>query len=122
MKWAILLWYLGAFTNLIRYMSTTMKAIIALLVIAAAGAALWWSGWLNSIGIMAPQQQSTATTTPQQTQQQQAVNDLPTPANDASDAAIQQDLAAFDVQMQATAGDVNQVDQGLNDKPVAQEY
>ncbi len=104
-------------------MSTTVKSILVLLVIIGAGAALWWSGWLNNIGIPMPSTQNNATTTPEQTQQQQqAVNDLPTAANDASDQAIQRDIAALDVQIQAAASDETQIDQGMNDKPVAQEY
>lgn len=104
-------------------MSTSIKSILVIIVIAGAGAALWWSGWLNNIGLMLPTQQEAAAVTPQQTQQEPtAVNDLPTAATDASESALQQDVAALDVQIQATAGDVSQVDQGLNDKSVTQEY
>lgn len=102
-------------------MSTTTKSIITLVIIAAAGAAIWWSGWLTNIGISFPQAQNTATTTPEQ-QEQQMPNDLPTAADNTSDQALQQDVAALDAQISATAGDMEQVDEGLADEPVEQEY
>ena len=99
-----------------------MKWIIGLVVLVILGAGLWWSGILNnyfSTGV-APTPQEQATTTPQQTQQ--PVSDLPTQQNDASDAAVVQDSAAVDAQMQALQSDNTAADQSLNDKPTAQEF
>jgi len=102
-------------------MSTTIKSILALVVIAAAGAALWWSGWLNNIGLMAPQQEATPTSAPIVTDDATAVNDLPTGAGDTSDAALVQDTASLDAQVQSNSNDLTQIDQGLADKSIAQQ-
>ena len=96
-----------------------MKWIVAIVIIALAGAALWWSGWL---GAMMPAQApaQVATTTQQQAPQAQAP--VPTngmsDSNDASDAAITQDTAAIDAQMQGLTQDSANVDSSLNDKSV----
>ena len=101
-----------------------IKWIIALVVIVAAGAGLWYSGMLNQwLPSMQPAQTATQTaTTTQAAQQQQPQNDLPTATNDASDAAILQDTAAIDAQMQSYSSDSANVSSGINDKPVTQEY
>ncbi len=101
-------------------MSTTTKTVFALIIIIAAGAALWWSGWLNTIGfpVQQPAQNTNATTTPEQ---QTPVNDLPTAADDTSDQALGRDVASLDVQVQAANNDTAQIDQGLNDTPIAQQ-
>ncbi len=95
------------------------KLIIGLVLALLAGAGLWWSGLLNDYlpnKASAPVAQ-VATTTPQQ-----QTSDLPTATNDASDAAIVQDSAAVDLQLQALSSDQASADQSLNDKPISQEF
>ena len=91
-----------------------MKWIIGIVVVVLAGAALWWSGWL---GNMTPSQ--TATTTPQAAQPQaQAPTNGMSASNDTSDAAMAQDAAAIDAQMQGLTQDTSSVDTSLSDKSV----
>jgi hypothetical protein len=95
-----------------------MKWIIGIVVVALAAAALWWSGWL---GTMTPSQTPTTTntaTTTQQTPQAQAPTNGMSANTDASDAAIGQDAAAVDAQMQGLTTDSTQVDSSLSDKSV----
>lgn len=103
-----------------------VKFLIIVIILAAAVGGLWYTGWLTKLTAMvgltqAPAQQM-ATTTPQTNEQPVAKNDLPTSQSDASDAALAQDAAAIDVQMQAMASDSTDTSAGLNDKPVTQEY
>ncbi len=101
-----------------------MKWIIGVIVVIIVAIGLWWSGLINSF-IPQPAAQQ-ATTTPETTQQPpaqpQAVNDLPTQPNDASDAAMAQDAAAVDAQMSSLNGDSSNIDSSLNDKAGAQEF
>lgn len=98
-----------------------MKWILGVVVLVIAGVALWWSGWLGNIGMATPQTQ-TQPTDQQTAQNTQPQSDLPTASNDASDGALVQDLAAVDLQMQNLTNDSANIDQSLNDKPVAQDY
>ena len=102
------------------------KWIIGIIIVALLGGALWYSGALSSIGFgMKPS--TTPTSTPQTatTTQQAAV---PQPengmaaTNDASDAALAQDTAAVDAQMQGLTTDSANVDSSLSDKQTAQSY
>jgi hypothetical protein len=91
---------------------------IGILVIVAVG--VWWSGLLSSlIPAATPVAQEQATTTPQT---QQPVSDLPSQSNDASDAALVQDSAAVDTQLQGLGSDQSNIDSSMNDKPVSQEF
>jgi cytoskeletal protein RodZ len=99
------------------------KWIIGLGVLVIIGVGLWWSGVFSNLMPSKTAVQNQATTTPQQTQQQQQpVNDLPTATSDNSDAAIVQDSAAIDAQMQSLSSDSSAIDSSINDKPVTQEY
>ena len=97
-------------------MSTAARWIIAVIVIAILAWLLWWSGWL---GAKKPVMNPSATNT-------QASSTPPAPtngmsaSNDASDAAIAQDSAAIDTQMQGFTTDNNNVDSSMNDKQVSQ--
>lgn len=94
-----------------------MKWIVALVIIVLIGGGAWW--YLR--GTPSPQ---TATT------QQQATTTAQTPpptdgmsaANDASDAAIEQDTAAVDAQMQGLSTDSANVNSSLNDQPGSVTY
>ncbi len=103
-----------------------MKSLIVIVLLVVAAAGLWWSGLLkdylpanfSAFGTKAPAEEPVASTT----QQQQPVSDLPTNAGDSSDAAIVQDSAAVDAQLKGLDSDEASADQGLNDKPTAQEF
>ncbi|HVV38990.1 MAG TPA: hypothetical protein VHD31_01560 [Candidatus Paceibacterota bacterium] len=101
-----------------------MKWLIGLVLVVVAGAGLWWSGLLNQYLPTAKPQvaQQTATTTPQQQTTPAPINDLPTQTSDTSDAAMAQDTAAVDAQMQGLQNDSASIDQSFNDKATAQEY
>ncbi len=97
-----------------------IKWVVALIVIGGGAWLLWWSGWLNKVQ-PAPTTQSGAAT--------EATSNTPPPtlngmsaANDSSDAAIAQDTAAVDTQMQGLASDSVGVDASVNDKATAQAY
>lgn len=95
-----------------------MKWFIGIVVIALAAAGLWWSGWL---GKMIPSPTATSTPqsqTPTTTPQVQAPLNGMSANEDASDAALIQDVAAIDAQMQAYTTDSAEVDSSLNDKSV----
>ena len=107
------------------------KFIVTIVVLLVVVGGLWWSGllsqWLPSVpkpeAFMGGPAATTTAQTPTPTpQQQQAVNDLPTQPNDASDSALAKDAAALDVQMEAMASDSTAAQNSLNDKPVTQEY
>lgn len=91
------------------------KWIIGIVVIVLAGAALWWSGWL---GAMTPSQTATTTPQTQQAPQAQAPQNGMSATTDVSDAAIGQDAAAIDAQLQGLTADSASVDSSLNDKSV----
>lgn len=94
------------------------KWIIGIIVVGLAAGGLWYSGALTKLGLTSS---STPTTTPMAatTTQQAAV---PQPENgmsannDASDAALTQDTAAVDAQMQGLTQDSANVDSSLNDQ------
>ncbi len=97
-------------------MSTTVRWIIAVLVVAVLAWLLWWSGWLSGKKpAMAPATTSVATSTAPA-----APTNGMSASNDDSDAAITQDTAAIDTQMQAYGTDTSNVDSSMNDKEVAQ--
>jgi hypothetical protein len=96
------------------------KWIIGIIIVVALGAALWYSGTLKTL--MTPPVSTTpstssgpATTTGQAVAQPE--NGM-SATNDASDAAITQDTAAVDAQMQGLSTDSASVDSSLNDKSV----
>ena len=102
------------------------KWIIGIIIVVLLGGALWYSGALSSLGLgMTPSQTPTSTPQAATTTQQAAV---PQPengmaaTNDASDAALTQDTAAIDAQMQGLGSDSANVDSSLNDKQTAQSY
>ncbi len=100
------------------------KWIIGIIIILLLGAALWYSGLLNSLGMMSSQTPTStpemATTTPQAAAPQPENGMAAT--NDASDAALAQDTAAIDAQMQGLTTDSANVDSSLNDKQTTQSY
>ncbi|HEV8677362.1 MAG TPA: hypothetical protein VN701_00805 [Candidatus Paceibacterota bacterium] len=108
------------------------KFIAVIVVIVVAAAALWYTGLLSSWVPSIPSYQQmmspatttpqTATTTQQAQTQPQAVNDLPTQPNDASDDAIAKDAASIDAQMSALSTDDANAQNSTNDTPVSQDY
>ena len=99
-------------------MSTVVKVLVAVVVLAGLGWLLWWGGWLKRPASQQATEQQTATTT--QTQPQPI--DGMSANNDTSDAALSQDAAAVDTQMQGLSGDSTNIDASLNDKPLPQSY
>ena len=96
-------------------MSTAVKWVIGIIIVAALGWLLWWSGWLghsSAPAASAPstQQANTQTTVAQPT------NGMSAPT-DTSDAALSQDTAAVDAQMQGLSSDSANVNSSLNDQP-----
>jgi hypothetical protein len=96
------------------------KWIIGIVVVVIAAGALWWSGWLGSMHMSPVATTQTATTTPSQTAPA-PINGM-SASNDNSDAAITQDTAAIDAQMQGLNSDNANTDSSLNDQPVQQSY
>jgi len=97
-----------------------IKWVIAIVVVAGGAWLLWWSGWLNNMQPTPAEQTGAAT---------QATSNQPAPtlngmsaANDSSDAALAQDTAAVDAQMQGLVSDSSGVDASVNDKATAQAY
>lgn len=105
----------GYSTNNKLYMSAGMKWIVALIVIVIAGIGLWKSG-LISLSAPSPLTNQEATSTPQ------AQSGLPTAQSDTSDAAVTQDAAAIDAQLQGLNQDQAAVNSSLSDQPVQQSY
>ena len=99
-------------------MSTGLKWIIALIVIIIAGFALWKSGLisLGSPATPAPQTNEQASSTPQ------VQSGLPTTQSDTSDAALDQDSAAIDTQLQGLSQDQTDINSSLNDQPGQQSF
>ncbi len=94
------------------------KWIIGIIIVAVAVGALWFSGALSKLGLMPS---PTPTSTPQAaTSTPQAAAPAPengmSANNDASDAALAQDTAAVDAQMQGLAQDSANVDSGMSDQ------
>ncbi len=107
------------------------KFLITVVVLLVVAGALWFTGllsqWVPSVPTYASLMSPTVATTTQQTAtntqpQQQPVNDLPTAANDASDAALVKDSASIDAQMGNLQTDSANAQSSTNDKPVSQEY
>ena len=106
------------------------KWIIGIVVVVLIGAALWWSGWLKS-GMTSPATTTTNTAPTDQTQTQptpqeqqaaiQQQNGMSAQSDD-SDAALQQDAASVDTQMQGLNSDSSSVNSSLSDQPVQQSY
>jgi len=95
------------------------KWIIGIIVAALIIGALWYSGVLKTM-MTPPSPTSTATTTPATAQPQAAAqpeNGM-SATNDASDAALSQDTAAIDAQMQGLTTDSANIDSSLSDKSV----
>ncbi len=96
------------------------KWIIGVVVVLGLGYWAWQSGMFGKSAQPAqPQEQQQAPTAPQA---QAPKSGLPTADNDASDAAIAQDAAAVDGQVQALGTDSTAIDTSLNDKTVTQSY
>ncbi|MEI6864111.1 MAG: hypothetical protein WCK46_01935 [Candidatus Adlerbacteria bacterium] len=94
-------------------MSKVFKWVIAVVVIVVLGLLVWRSGWLTSVK---PGMQ----TNTQGTKAPAAPTNGMSASNDASDAALVQDSAAIDSQMQGYSADSAAVDSGLGDKSVGQ--
>ncbi|HUD02905.1 MAG TPA: hypothetical protein VMR46_02710 [Candidatus Paceibacterota bacterium] len=94
------------------------KWIIGIVVVILIGVGLWYSGVLGTFMTPPAPVQQTATTTPQTQQAAAQPEDGMSANNDASDAAITQDTAAIDAQMQGLTTDSANVDTSLNDKSV----
>ena len=102
---------------------TALKWIVGLVILGGLGWLVWYSGWLNSF--MTPSPAPTTTT-------QTATTTSPTPpppptdgmsaSNDTTDAAVAQDTAAVDSQMQGLNSDSASIDSSLSDKAVTQSY
>ena len=101
------------------------KWIIGIIIVALLGGALWYSGVLN--GVLGMNTSPVATTTPE-VATTTPVAAAPQPengmaaTNDASDAALTQDTAAIDAQMQGLNSDNANVDSSMSDKAVTQSY
>ncbi|MDE1924746.1 MAG: hypothetical protein KGH79_01015 [Patescibacteria group bacterium] len=99
------------------------KWIIGIVVIIIAAAALWWSGWLGRITpSQAPSQTATTTSTGSEQATTQAPINGMSASNNASDAAVTQDTAAIDAQMQGLNSDSANVNSSMNDQAVTQSY
>jgi len=96
------------------------KWIIGIIVVLLIAGAVWYSGILGNMHPATTLQ--TATTTPETTQQAAAPENGMSANNDASDAALQQDTAAIDTQMQGLSTDSTNVDSSVSDKEVTQSY
>lgn len=96
------------------------KWIIGIVVVIIIGAGLWYSGVLKNIPWMMPSATPMATTTPAAAQPTAVAQpeDGMSANNDASDAAISQDTAAIDAQMQGLNSDSANVNSSMNDQSV----
>jgi len=94
------------------------KCIIGIVVVALIGVGLWYSGALKTLMTPPAPAQQTATTTPQTQQAAAQPENGMSANNDASDAAITQDAAAVDAQMQGLNNDSANVDSSMSDKSV----
>ena len=99
-------------------MSIAIKWIIGLIVIAVLAWLVWWSGWLS--GAPAPAVPGAAQPVATTTSQAPANDNGMSAAADTSDAALDQDAAAVDAQVQGLQTDTTSVDAGLSDKPITQ--
>lgn len=94
------------------------KWIIGIVVVVIIGAGLWYSGVFKTFMTPSAPAQQTATTTPATQQAAAQPENGMSANNDASDAAITQDTAAIDAQMQGLNSDSANVDSSLNDQSV----
>ncbi len=99
-------------------MSTAIKWIIGLIVLAALAWLVWYSGLLSAPAPVAQRAALVATTTPQQSAAT-TTNGMSAPA-DTSSAALNQDAAAIDAQVQGLQIDTTSVDASLSDKSITQ--
>lgn len=97
------------------------KWIIGIIVVLLVAGAVWYSGVLGNMHPAVTTTQ-TATTTPDTTATQPQPENGMAATNDASDAALTQDTAAVDAQMQGLTTDNSNVDSSLSDKQVTQSY
>ncbi len=105
-------------------MSAGTKWFIALVVLIAAGVVAWHTGIFSNLFPQPSQQTLSTNTAPQQatSTQPQNTTGLPTNSQDTSNAALQQDTAALDAQMQGLTSDSASVDQAFNDQSIQQSY
>jgi phosphoribosylcarboxyaminoimidazole (NCAIR) mutase len=102
-------------------MSTLLKVLVVVVIIAGIGLAAYLGGYIQ-LGAKKPvaeQPVQTATTTAQQIDQPIAGMSA---TNDASDAALLQDVGAIDTQIQELTKDSTSLDTSFTDKPVTQAY
>lgn len=99
-------------------MSTAIKWILVLIIIGGIGWFAWSRGMFSGPQPQASNTPNTSTTTAPTTPPPDP-NGM-SAATDTSDAAIAQDTAAVDAQMQALDTDSTNIDASLADKPVAQ--
>lgn len=92
--------------------SLTMKWTIALGSIVVGALLLWWAGVFGGMPSTAPAQSGQQQTTTQ--------SGTPTASNDTSDAALQQDSAAVDAQMNGLQNDSAGVNSSVDSSASAQ--
>lgn len=97
------------------------KWIIGIIIIALLGGALWYSGALKGFLTPPPAAAPAPVTTTQQPAVPQPENGMAA-VNDASDAALAQDVVAVDAQMKGMTTDSAAVDGSLADKQTTQAY
>jgi hypothetical protein len=102
------------------------KWIIGIIIAALVIGGLWYSGFLSTMltppsATTSPTSSTQSTTTQQAAAQPQPENGM-SANNDASDAALSQDTAAIDAQMQGLTTDTAQVNASATDQPVQQSY
>jgi hypothetical protein len=98
------------------------KWIIGIIIVALLAGALWYSGVLGNMHMTPSQTASSTPTTATTTQATAQPIDGMSANNDASDAAITQDTAAIDTQMQGLNSDNANVTSSMNDKETPQSY
>jgi len=91
-------------------MTITAKSIIGIIIVLLIAGVLWWIG---SQSVQAPQRELSGESVP--------LGSIAGSEADTSDASLDAELSALDLQMDALASDTVVVNQGLNDTPIAQE-
>jgi hypothetical protein len=103
-------------------MGSSIKWVVGIVVVIVLAGVAWKMGLINKMS----QPTAMSTSTPEMvvaTSTTQAnTTGLPTDANDSSDAAMAQDSAAIDAQMQGMTTDQASLDQSMSDKPISQAY
>ncbi len=105
-------------------MSNVIKILIVVVVLAGGASLVMWSGVLKPKPVVTtapPVQPVTAPAPAPAPQPEMNMNGMAA-ANDANDAALVQDMAAIDTQIQGLTTDSASVDSSLNDKPMSQAY